>query len=354
MRLTAGLIVDFAIQHQEQQNPSALNSLRLREKARALLVELSNFAWTAAPYWWRESEGGTVSLSANDPVGTMPSDFSHFSTQGHPYIQGEGNRGPLRYRQPHALTDLRKRYPDRRSIPELYTLEGRTSAGLAKIVVWPTPGVATVLELTRYAKVTPRIIDKPTRPAAADSGSAGNPNGAYTYQVTFETADGETEGGIVSNSLTVVSKAIALTGIPTDPMWMATARKLYRTEAGGEEHKLVGTVSDNVTTTFTDDIADGALGAAVPTPLTAVSGVEQFPEDFHLTLLLEGLKARLKHSKGDLRDAKGMEDWRREVGRLWMVHQQGQNQAKAVRPYAVAGAGVSARDYYRGRAPGGI
>ena len=282
----------------------------------------------------------------------MPADFGSFSTNGGIYIQGQSKRGGLTYKAPRAMAEIQKIHPNRRGYPELYTLEGMTSAGLRKITVWPTPDVATVLELTRYAKVTPRIVDKPHRPTAADSGSAGNPNGAYTYQIAFVTADGETEGGIVSESVTVDTNQITLTDIATDDMWVATSRKIYRTEAGGAQHKLVATLSDNVTTTYTDDVADGSLGDDVLTPVTAVSGTFQFPEDFHLTLLLEGLKARLKHSKGDLRDAKGMSDWRDEVKRFWGVQKQGQNTVRGVRPYAATGPGISARDYYRGRAPG--
>jgi len=42
-----------------------------------------------------------------------------------------------------------------------------------------------------------------------------------------------------------------------------TERKIYRTTAGGSTLKLLATVSDNHTTTYTDEIADGSLGATI-------------------------------------------------------------------------------------------
>ena len=48
------------------------------------------------------------------------------------------------------------------------------------------------------------------------------------------------------------------------------ARNIYRTEANGSQLKLLTTISDNITTTFTDSIADSSLGVNAPTINTAV------------------------------------------------------------------------------------
>lgn len=52
-----------------------------------------------------------------------------------------------------------------------------------------------------------------------------------------------------------------------------TSRKLYRTVVGGSQLKLVATIADNTTTTYTDSTADGSLGANMPTGDT--SGLTQ-------------------------------------------------------------------------------
>lgn len=105
--------------------------------------------------------------------------------------------------------------------------------------------------------------------AALAAGAAGSPNGTYRCQVTFVNAAGETTGG-VEFTITVTSTHIAWSSIPTGPSG-TTARKLYRTSAGGAAgtEKLVTTIADNTTTTFDDNVADGSLGAAIPTTNTA-------------------------------------------------------------------------------------
>lgn len=102
-------------------------------------------------------------------------------------------------------------------------------------------------------------------PAAAGNVTAG----AHRYVVTFETADGETQAGAQSSSVTVadagVNGKVALTAIPCGGS-LVTARKLYRTKAGGSEYFYLATISNNTATTYTDNIADTSLpGRKVPT-----------------------------------------------------------------------------------------
>lgn len=79
-------------------------------------------------------------------------------------------------------------------------------------------------------------------------------------------ADGSLGGGDQSSNGATV-RTVALTGIQTGPVG-TTARKLYRTAAGGSTLKLLTTISDNTTTTFNDTIADGSLGADAPSGAT--------------------------------------------------------------------------------------
>lgn len=116
---------------------------------------------------------------------------------------------------------------------------------------------------------TPFLVDPQAAPAAADSGSAGNPNGAYKYTITFlnvnplgQTGETKPSGEV---SVTVTSHSINVT-VPAGPNG-TIARRIYRTAAGGATgtEKLVATIWDNSTTTFLDNVADGSLGAAQPT-----------------------------------------------------------------------------------------
>lgn len=101
---------------------------------------------------------------------------------------------------------------------------------------------------------------------------AGNvDNGAHRYLATFVTADGETQAGTASSVVTVADKTVngkvLVSGIPLGGS-AVTARKLYRTLAGGSTYYLLATIADNGTTSYTDNIADASLGAGAPSTNT--------------------------------------------------------------------------------------
>lgn len=101
-------------------------------------------------------------------------------------------------------------------------------------------------------------------PAVADGG-AGNLNGTYYWRVTFVTADGETEAGPYVGPTALSSRQAALTSIPLGPPGV-TSRRIFRSTGSGSQYdvRLVATIADNTTTTYTDNVADGSLGAQAP------------------------------------------------------------------------------------------
>lgn len=115
-------------------------------------------------------------------------------------------------------------------------------------------------------------VDAPaTGPTAAliDPAAAGNvDDGAHEYKVTFVTGVGETEASPSGGVVTVVDKTtngkVSLTDIPISSSPLVTSRKIYRTEAGLADFKLLTTIANNTATTFTDNVADGSLTTAAP------------------------------------------------------------------------------------------
>ena len=137
----------------------------------------------------------------------------------------------------------------------------------------PSP-VSDIITVEIGETVTVDDFDQPlslpgtTTPALAGLGAGNLSNGVYKYKVTFVTADGETIAGAESAGVTVVDNAtdgqISLTAVPVSTHKGVTARKLYRTEVDGTVFKLLDTIADNTTTTYTDNTADGSLGANEP------------------------------------------------------------------------------------------
>jgi len=109
----------------------------------------------------------------------------------------------------------------------------------------------------------------PSGPTVTINASAGNLNGTYTYKVTLVSDLGETVGGATSMAVSPVNQQVNLTNIPIGA-YGTMARNIYRTAAGGGDgtQKLVVTISNNTATIYTDNIADGSLGATVPTTST--------------------------------------------------------------------------------------
>ena len=107
---------------------------------------------------------------------------------------------------------------------------------------------------------------------AADNQPTYPPGSAYTFT---------TQGSVSSNSATLApgtttapsSRAIAITGVPLGPSG-TTARQVYRTAVNASQLKLLYAIFDNTSSgATTDAIADGSLGANVPTSDT--SGLTQ-------------------------------------------------------------------------------
>jgi hypothetical protein len=85
-------------------------------------------------------------------------------------------------------------------------------------------------------------------------------------------ADGFADAALGANAPTTnttVCNQVSLSAIPVGPTGV-TARKVYRTAAGGAQLKLIATIADNTTTTYLDAVADASLGANALTVTTAL------------------------------------------------------------------------------------
>jgi hypothetical protein len=107
-------------------------------------------------------------------------------------------------------------------------------------------------------------IPTPAAPTASlGSGSGNLSNGTYSYKVTIYNGAGETAASVASNVVTVINHTvngkIELSSIPVDTTGKGFHRKLYRTTAGGSTYYFLADLLDNVTTIYTDNIADSSL-----------------------------------------------------------------------------------------------
>lgn len=123
---------------------------------------------------------------------------------------------------------------------------------------------------TAYGVETSAPNSAMTYAAGTASGSLGNGN--YRYLLTYYYDQGETTPCPVGSAVNPnPATSMNITALQTSRDSHVLGRKIYRTAAGGSAYLLLATIADNTTTTYTDIIADGSLGAAVPEINTAQS-----------------------------------------------------------------------------------
>lgn len=128
-----------------------------------------------------------------------------------------------------------------------------------------------------------KVLTPPAAPTVALAGSAGNVTaGTHRWRVTFVNVDGESDAGEISAELTTSAGngQVSISDIPTGDDTV-TARRIYRTKAGGTVFYRLTTVGDNTATTYTDNTADASLGddVTIDTTLTGwITAARQYAE----------------------------------------------------------------------------
>ncbi len=111
------------------------------------------------------------------------------------------------------------------------------------------------------------VSEPATPPAASATGTAGLPSGTYYYAYTYTTSSHfavlayqETSASTCSGSVVAASKQVSVTGITASSDPRVTGRRVYRTtNPDCSAFQFLGSIANNTATTFTDNIADGAI-----------------------------------------------------------------------------------------------
>lgn len=233
-------------------------------------------------YWKQDTAEATVAVG--DLTFEGPANFIDIGENGGLYIAGQQHR--LEEVPPHDLFRMQE-MSSGNGRPEFYCVSfaGGSEGPLINFNV----ACDQAYTFTLYYDTAPNLLmDAPTACVAAE-GAAGNPNGTYTYRISFVNSDGtNSDQGAVSNSITVALKKISLSSIPVGGPSHVIARSIYRTIDSGAEYKLVATINDNTTTTYTDNIADGSLGDGIVETQSL-----EIPRAFHRSVVAKGVKAKV-------------------------------------------------------------
>jgi len=118
-----------------------------------------------------------------------------------------------------------------------------------------------------------QALSVPVAPLVAVNAIAGVLNGNYKYAVSFVTGyansqgtiitQGNTSGGVASAIVSPASQQVNISSIPIGSEGVV-ARYIYRTKAGGNTFYFLQQLADNVTTSWTDNVADSSLTTVMP------------------------------------------------------------------------------------------
>ena len=127
-------------------------------------------------------------------------------------------------------------------------------------------GGGQAIKMDDGGSVTTWGLTNPGGPPSLAETSAGTgalANGAYKYKVVFRngTTGSRSNAQDIDAAITIASgpSSVALTNIPVSSDGQVTEREIYRTTVGGSLYFLAITISDNSTTSTTDNVDDDDL-----------------------------------------------------------------------------------------------
>lgn len=149
------------------------------------------------------------------------------------------------------------------------TLDGNR---LSFVAMPPQPGLndylfiiggGSALKMDEGGSITNWGIVAPGGPPSLAETAAGTgvlTNGTYKYKVVFRngTTGSRSNAQSILSAITIAAgpSSVALTNIPVSGDAQVSAREIYRTTVGGSLYFRVITISDNTTTSTTDNVAD--------------------------------------------------------------------------------------------------
>lgn len=318
---TRDLIDAVVVHFNDAIDPDDGGNKLLRERIWLRTQEIIQDFWDEHEWDFKYKEATNIALGLGSDNVAAPSDFHSEGYEGGLWIPSQQHQ--VRFERPQELFRRKREVQQGSGRPDYYTLLDLDPTSLTPLFVFERAADAAYTLFSVYEQRPPIVADRPAAPVAALASGTSLSIGAYQYRVTYVTAEGETDGGlIVSITTTAGNQVVSLSSIPVAPSWSGvTSRKVYRTAVGGSIFKLLTTLSDN-TTTFTDTIADGSLGATIPTP--GFSGLEEIPAEYHVSVIQEGVIGLDARDKGDPRSGAEHEArYRKRMARAWQNRQIG-------------------------------
>ncbi len=298
--MTVSELIDIALSQGDNVPESDAGYIDRRRRALNFLREVVHDIWWQRDWPWKKTENDVTVLSGDSSV-AVPADFDSIGNYGNVF----------------RLVGGLQQYPPLELVPESTIMEyrsGNYSSNSPRIFALfgqdPTTQVDLIQIPTASGDVDLRVFYQKQPPRLRDYGDPEQPS--FTLATNALTRSGQT--------------ATVLT--PT-PHGFATFDRVI--VSGATQPQYNGTFQIIVTgvLTFTYQVTGSpvtpATGTVVVDPdvATANASLNEIPARFHVKVILNGLKAKLRESKGDSRWQKleadyqmGLRNMRTELARF--------------------------------------
>lgn len=292
-------IIDQVVSRDDNVAESAAHNTQRRQRILEYLREVHAEVWWARD-WPFKRRSETVTVPVGPGTASLPSDFASIGWYGGVYypIAGSGDGRRLEFVPESVILDLRAS-DYRSSPPHIFAIFGQDAANISQLQVPPTNAE---LELSVQYQPNPAFIDEVV--------------GLF---------------GLVDVAVTAVSgRRAILTSVTTDFTTQFLNAKAvtisgFANDENNGEFEITGTVTANampIQGRSADTLV--AEGAGPVVDLTGhVDRIKEIPEQYHQLVIIPGLKAKSRESKGDARwqamfasYQKALMDMKREEGRF--------------------------------------
>ncbi|MDA1013146.1 MAG: DUF4347 domain-containing protein, partial [Planctomycetota bacterium] len=232
---------------------------------------------------WQSLGGSTTTLNPDEPTLSSPGVVPGQSVEQGPALTRAGQVEGMEA-QGNPVAGAISAIAVHPTNPEILYL-GSPNGG-----IWKTENAVSGVKQVDERSYTDALRDpapdvKSAGTQLAATTSAGSlPEGVYRYKVTFVNGTKGTESN-ASEPLTIEVTGgmhdVNLTKIPLGPAG-TTARKIYRTPAGGSLYGFIQSIDDNTSTTFTDSFPDPEILPRHPSsrlPAPNVNGASAVPAE---------------------------------------------------------------------------
>jgi hypothetical protein len=289
--VTVEEIIDQGLAYGDNVPESDASYIPRRRRALSFMREVENEIWWAGDHHWKREDADLI-VPAGAAQVAVPSNYDDLGPYGDLYrVVGGVQQLPPLTEEPESRIQEARTGNRPTDLPRIFSIFGQDPDTFLDLIQIPVNPSELTLRLT-YMRKPPKLLD------AGDPDQISFTPSSITRSGTTATVTSPTAHGLVTFDSVVVS--------------------------GANETEYNGTFEVVVTgpTTFTYEVSGSPATPATGTitvaedVTTANASLNQIPERFHVTVVLNGLKAKLRESKADGRWRKYEADFQKGISSL--------------------------------------